>query len=516
MENSKPKKGLNWLRVSSKRQKDEGVSLEAQKKLNLDYCSRNEIEIVKTFEVDESAKNSNRKSFLEMVSYLQKNPDITYLICEKTDRLLRGNLKDRVIVEELINDYDKEIHCVKEGLILGKNTKSAQKLHFDIQNALARHYLNNLSDEVKKGYDILVADGFYPHIPPIGYNSKLENHLALVDTEKAHSIKRAFELCATGEYTERQISKILFDEGFRSRKGRKVGKSAIGKILHTHFYYSSFEWQGEIHQGNHEPIISKDLFDKVQEVLNPKKKHGIKYDHAFTGLMVCGECGMGITAEIQKRHTYYHCSKPKGARHCSQKYVREEVIKEQFKELVKATSLSLKQIKSIKEIMRGSNREEVEYYETTLEILNRRHKTLSEQSSRLLDLYLAENVRKEVYDTKSKVIELEIDEVNSEIVKHKNANRAYVQEIENFLDFCNIAPKLFESSRPALQRELLRYIVTNLILKDKKLEFSLKTPFNLIAEYAESENWQAREESNPQPRFWRPLLCRLTTSLSNR
>src|SRR3989344_987855 len=176
MENSKPKKGIDWTRVSSKRQKDEGVSLGAQKKLNSDYGSKNEIEIVKTFEIDESAKTSNRKAFLEMVLYLKENPDIKYLICEKTDRLLRGNLKDRIIIEELINDYDKEIHCVKEGLILGKNTKSAQKLHFDIQNALARHYLNNLSDEVKKGYDILVDNGFYPHIPPIGYKAKLEDH----------------------------------------------------------------------------------------------------------------------------------------------------------------------------------------------------------------------------------------------------------------------------------------------------------------------------------------------------
>jgi len=495
MENSKPKKGIDWTRVSSKRQKDEGVSLGAQKKLNSDYGSKNDIEIVKTFEVDESAKTSNRKAFLEMVSYLKENPDVKYLICEKTDRLLRGNLKDRIIIEELINDYDKEIHCVKEGLILGKNTKSAQKLHFDIQNALARHYLNNLSDEVRKGYDILVADGFYPHIPPIGYNSKLENHLAIVDTEKAPFVKRAFELCATGECTEKQISKILFDEGFRSRKGRKVGKSAIGKILHTHFYYGHFEWQGEIHQGNHEPIISRDLFDKVQEVLNPKKKHGIKYDHAFTGLMVCGECGMGITAEIQKGHTYYHCSKPKGAKYCSQKYVREEDVKKQFTELIKAISLSLKQIKSIKEIMRESNRDEAEYYEDTMEALNKRFKALAEQSSKLLDLYLADGIKKEVYDAKSKELEIEIDKVNGDIVKHKNANRAYVQEIENFLDFCNIAPKLFESSRPTLQRELLRYVVTNLVLKDKKLEFSLKTPFNLVVEYAENEDWQARQYS---------------------
>jgi DNA invertase Pin-like site-specific DNA recombinase len=203
------KQFVAYYRVSSKRQKEEGVSLEAQKKLIKDYILRSSFKIIKEFEIDESAKKANRKIFYEMLAFVRDNPQVSGIISEKIDRLLRGNLKDRVLIEDLINDFDKEIHFVKEGLVLSKDSKSAEKLHFDIQNALARHYLNNLSDEVKKGYDVLVADGFYPHIPPIGYKSKLENHLAVVDQERAPFIKKAFELCATGEYTERKIGLTL-------------------------------------------------------------------------------------------------------------------------------------------------------------------------------------------------------------------------------------------------------------------------------------------------------------------
>lgn len=504
MDNTTQKKGLDWERVSSKRQKDEGVSLEAQKKVIKDYCLKNGIEIVKTFEVDESAKNNDRKIFLEMVTYLKQNSDVKYLICEKTDRLLRGNLKDRVLIEELINDYDKEIHCVKEGLILGKETKSAQKLHFDIQNALARHFLNNLSDEVKKGYDILVSDGFYPHIPPIGYLSKLEDHLAIIDPVRVPFIKRAFELCATGENSEKEIGEILYKEGFRGKSGKRVKKSAIAKLLHNPFYYGYFGWQGELHRGNHEAIITKDLFDKVQEVLNPNKKRGYKYDFSYIGLMRCGECGNGITAEVQRGHTYYHCTKPKGAKFCSQKYIREETVAEQLKAIVKDVALSVKQIGTIKEIMRVSLKDESEYLEESLEALNVRYTGLKEQDSRLLDLHLAGKVGGELYDKKSKEITGEIEEVNGEIIKHKNADRAYFQEIESFLIFCNEAPKLFASSRPALQRELLRFVVSNVSVRDKKVEYTLKTPFDLVAKYSQSENWQGWKESNFRFRFWRP------------
>jgi len=488
------KQFVAYYRVSSKRQKEEGVSLEAQKKLINDYTLRNDFKIIKEFEIDESAKKANRKAFQEMVNFVRGDSQITGIIAEKVDRLLRGNLKDRVLVEDLISEQDKEIHLVKEGMVLSKTSKSSQKLQFDIENALARHFLNNLSDEVKKGYDILVSDGFYPHIPPIGYLTKLDEHLAIVDTEKAPFLKKVFELCATGEYTERKISETLFKEGFRSRSGRRVGKSAIGKILHDPFYYGCFKWQGEEHRGNHEPIIDKSLFDKVQEVLHPKQKKGNKYDIAYLGLMTCGECGAGITGEIQKGHTYYHCSKPKGAKFCSQKYVREEIVKEQLLAIVKSVSLSIKQLKTIKDIMRESVKDESEYVEQSIASLNARSRELRTQSSKLLDLYLAEKIKPEVYDPKSKEIDKEIADVDSDIAKYQKANRAYTQEIETFLMFCNEAPKLFASSRPALQRELLRFVVTNLSLKDKKVVFTLKTPFDIVANYASNENWQTCTE----------------------
>jgi site-specific DNA recombinase len=506
MDNTDVKQFLAYYRVSSKRQKDEGVSLEAQRKLIREYAKRNNLYILKEFEVDESAKKEDRRIFQELIATIKANDHIAGIIAEKVDRLLRGNLKDRVIIEDLINLNNKEIHFVKESLILSKDTKSAQKLHFDIQNALARHFLNNLSDEVKKGYDILVNDGFYPHIPPIGYESKLNEHVPVIDAERAKFVTRAFEYCASGEYSERQISDKLFEEGFRSRSGTRVGKSAMSKILHNPFYYGEFIWHGKLYKGNYEPIINKDLFDKVLEVLHPHKRKGYKYDFAYVGLMRCGECGNGITAELQKGHTYYHCTKPKGAKFCSQKYVREEVIEKQLQAVIQAVSLDIKKIKTIREIMRVSLEEETQYLQESLDALNGRYNDLQGQSSRLLDLYLKGSLAEVLYNERSAKLNQEIEGVNGEIIKHKKADRAYQQEIESFLVFCSEAPKLYAGSRPALKRELLRFVVSNLSLKDGKVDYTLQIPFNVVAQYAQSENWQGHVESNHDQRFWRPLF----------
>lgn len=139
----------------------------------------------------------------------------------------------------------------------------------------------------------------------MSYKSRLKDHIAQLDPVRAVFIKKAFELYATGEYTMRKLSKKLYEDGLRSRKGHRVGLSAIGKILNNPFYYGDFIWKNKLHHGHHEPIITKDLFEKVQYFLSPKKKSkGYKHDFAYTGLMVCGEYGNGITAEKQKGHIY--------------------------------------------------------------------------------------------------------------------------------------------------------------------------------------------------------------------
>lgn len=508
MENT-TKKLIAYYRVSSKRQKDEGVSIEAQQKLIRDYCTRKGYEIVKEFSIDESAKAKGRKIFTEMMDLVRISKDVSGIVCEKQDRLLRGESRDKLAIEDLINDGNKEIHLVKEGTILNKDSKSSEKLYFDMQCAMARFFLNNLSDEVKKGYGILVDDGFYPHIPPLGYYSKLEDHRAIEDPSVSKYVRRAFELCATGEHSEKKIAQILYDEGLRSRKGKRVNKSTIASMLHNHFYYGYYSWaDGGLKPGLQDKIIDKELFDKVQDVLSPHKKKGYKHDFSYVGLMRCGECGNGITAELQKGHVYYHCTKPKGAEFCSQKYTREEVVTEQLAQVIKAVTLSLKKIKIIKDIMSVSLADETEYLQESLNTLNGNYTDLQDQSTKLLDLYLKGRIKDEVYNSKSAEINQQTEQVNSEIAKHKGADRAYKQEIEGFLTFCNQAPKLFASSRPELQRELLRFVVSNLILKDKKVDFSLKLPFSILAKYAESENWQGQRESNPQSRFWRPLVYR--------
>ena len=102
-------------------------------------------------------------------------------------------------------------------------------------------------------------------------------------------------------------------------------------ILQNIFYIGLMKYGGEIHEGQHEPLISKKLFDSCQEVMAKRGRvHEVhKNNFAFLGLLKCSSCGASITTEKQKGHNYYRCTKKKGL--CQEKYyLHEEILTEQI------------------------------------------------------------------------------------------------------------------------------------------------------------------------------------------
>ena len=136
---------------------------------------------------------------------------------------------------------------------------------------------------------------------------------------------------ATGEYSTTVKDKSS-EEGLRAKGGRKLHKAEIEFTLHNPIYYGYFRWHDTIYKGVHEPIISKELFDKAQSQFRrfnmPKK---MKRGFAYGGMMICGSCGCAITAEIKKKakYVYYHCTHGKG--NCDGGSVRQEALEEHQK-----------------------------------------------------------------------------------------------------------------------------------------------------------------------------------------
>jgi hypothetical protein len=187
--------------------------------------------------------------------------------------------------------------------------------------------------------------GFRPCAPPLGYVNEIGGKKGyrkiFLDEERAPIIKEVFERVANGE-SGRKILNWLNSINFKSRQGKPVVLSTIYTILNNTYYYGSFQYSvgsGTWYEVAHKSIITKELFDKVQERLAiiPKSRPGTK-EFDFTKLIYCGVCGSGVTAEekfkrqdngVIRRYVYYHCTGGKD-RNCKQPYIREEEVTEQI------------------------------------------------------------------------------------------------------------------------------------------------------------------------------------------
>jgi DNA invertase Pin-like site-specific DNA recombinase len=328
------RKAVVYARVSSKEQEKEGYSIPAQLKLLNEYAAAQGFTVAKEYVDVETAKQTGRAAFGEMVAYLRAHPVVRVLLVEKTDRLYR-NLKDWVTIDEL----DVEIHFPKEGAVLSCDSRSSEKFMHGIKVLMAKNYIDNLSEEARKGQQEKAEQGIWPTKTPLGYRNTTGpdgKKVIDVDSEIAAIIVKLFEWYATGQYALKDVAKKARAAGLVYRRsGNPVPTSTVHSTLRNRLYSGWFEWNGKLYQGRHEPLVSVELWERVQGVLDgrhAKKNRRMKHDLAFSGLIACAECGCSVVGEIKKqRYVYYHCTgyadKCQGnPASCRRKHVREESL----------------------------------------------------------------------------------------------------------------------------------------------------------------------------------------------
>ena len=502
-----------YARVSSAEQEKDGFSIPAQLKLLQGYAASEGLQVVREFVDVETAKQIGRTHFNLMIDYLQKHPAVKVVLVEKTDRLYR-NFRDYVTLEGL----DLEIHLVKEGEILSRDSRSHQKFIHGIKVLMAKNFIDNLSEEVKKGMAEKVARGDFPHQAPIGYLNDRLKHTITTDQEKAPHVRKMFEWYATGDYSLEDIRKRTVAAGIRpnGRGTRPISESLIEWTLKNPFYTGLFRWKGGLYQGNHEPIISQELFDKVQAVfkcheLRRGKQRSRKF--AFGGLMKCGKCGCSIVGELKKkRYIYYHCTN--GRRECEKKYYREEVLEEQFADVVRRVVIDPETAEWVKQALQESLKEETAFHHQEVTRLARE---VERVKVRLNQAYLDKldgTITEAFWAERSTEWQEERGRLAGELARLQGADKHYLDDGVQIIELSQRAHGLYLTQPAEEKRKLLGLLLSNCILKDGHIEATYKQPFDTLALMATeplpeasgddevvavSQKWHALRESNPQP-----------------
>ncbi len=150
-----------------------------------------------------------------MIRFLEEHPQVRILLCDKTDRLYR-NFKDYVTIDEL----DVTLIFVKEGSILNKSSRSHDKFIHGIKVLMAKNYIDNLSEETRKGLLEKAEEGEFPACAPLGYRHDTVHKAIEIDPERAPIVRQMFEQYATGKYSLRRLEVQAARQGLRASTPR--------------------------------------------------------------------------------------------------------------------------------------------------------------------------------------------------------------------------------------------------------------------------------------------------------
>lgn len=489
--NSKDNRCVILARVSSKSQEDEGYSLDAQEKLLLDHAKEvRSLHIVETFRITETAsKKDQRETFQAMLQYIRDNR-IQYLVVEKVDRLTR-NFKDAQAIDEWLEaDASRHVLFLKNNLDLHKHAKSHEKFMWSIYVAVAKQYSDNLREEAAKGQLEKATQGWSPSSrQKLGYiNIKRDEKIIQVqDTLKAPLIAKMFELYDTGNYSVQRLTDEINNEGLRTANGKKLVKTATYKILIDAYYYGILSWLKVEYTGKHKPIISKELFDRVQiRFKRPQQFKYNKYNLLFKGMFRCEECDKTIYWYHQKNHIYGECKN----RACNVRITaREDLIETellQYFDVLQAPSPAIvawikAELKKDLEAERIVRETSAKSWQKNLDRLERKMEAMYED--KLDGLITAER-----YKEKLVKLEQEYEDMSNQLAKHLKNHREYLDERVTIWEQSQTAAERYQQIKDADQRRIIiREIFSNLRLHGNSLLVEYREEVKLIAEAAEKQ-----------------------------
>ena len=525
------KQAVMLARVSSKKQ-ERGASLEAQEKAIKSYCDRNGLMIIepapKAFVFVESSTRGGHKKFNEMIEFIEKQKHKTAIVVHTLDRLQRG-FDECEKIKQLLKADKIEVHFIQEALILDKFSSDDDFTRYDFGILSAKLYLTSMNKNVKRSQKYNREAGLWQGLAPIGYlNAKDERRRAtlILDPERAPIIKQIFEEYASGVHSLKSVWLSAVEKGLISKEPNynpksknfgkycPVSKNKVHDILTNPFYY------GEMYVADEEidektkkpvktfyklvnhvypPLISKELFDKVQNVLKTRKKErfckeqkyaGIPF--VFRGLITC-KCGCAVTPEHHKKgdkeYVYLRCSHQKGT--CKQKLINENVILEQLNQeifhkirisptmediLKQSITASLEDEKKINASVRKKIAEEINIIDNRLE--------------RLWECYLDRDISKTKYETEKQKYLEQKKALNAKAEKYTDISKELKENVGKAIDFATNLSDLMAKASPDEKNMLLKKLLTNCVLDGEILKYEIKAPFDKLLSCTNYRKWK--------------------------
>jgi site-specific DNA recombinase len=492
-----------YIRVSTARQGETGVSLDQQRAAIEAYAERNDFDLVRWFEEQETAAKRGRPIFGQMLKLL-KSGRAAGVIIHKIDRSAR-NLRDWADLGELI-DQGIAVHFANESLDL--NSRGG-RLAADIQAIISADFIRNLREETKKGFYGRLKQGLFPRPAPVGYLNCGKGVPKAVDANKAHYIRTAFELYATGRFGLKELTKEMYEQGLRGRNERRISLNGMSKILNNRFYTGIIEVKtvNETYSGIHEPIITQALFDRVQATLHDKtNRKVIKHQMLFRRMFRCQHCNFHLIGETHRGIVYYRCHTT-GCPSCP---IRESKLEQAVIRELKRLEYTQEEKDHIRGRLLQLRKDWSTQQLHTTQSLQLQLKQLDERLNKLTDAYLDQMIDKESFELRKTTLLEERRSTRDRLAESARNPLMITDRLQHFLERAGNAYLTYKMATIDEKRELIDTLTSNRVVAGKSPKIMLDSPFNMVANRF---NVPGGSPPRSTPRIWNALIYRILTML---
>ena len=470
-------KYILYARKSTDVEDKQVLSIEAQLVELRAYARNENLQIIDELIEKKSAKTPGRPIFADLLKQIERG-EANGIIAWHPDRLARNSIDGGQIVYLL-----DQTHLVnlKFPTFWFENT-SQGKFMLSIAFGQSKYYVDNLSENTKRGLRQKVRRGEMPGRAPLGYINDVRTKTVIVDKRQAPLVVEVFERYARGDQRLQDIANFFASKGIKTKGNKPLKKDQIAKMLTNPFYYGHFRYAGEVFEGKHTPIASKELFDAVQAVFEKRRhKRTTKTNEPkpLCGLLRCASCDMMITGENQTKrqkngnvhhYTYYHCTKKrKNTPRCPEPHIREELLNTQLTEMLQEYAMPKSWADKLRELMKADQANEQSRNQRQTNDLQANVTQLSTKLQRLLDSYLDQDIDREIYTNKKAEIMSQKKGFEEKLSKLTLGQNLWLEPmkkwIETAVSICKIAKSTDLTAKKSLCLEIFG---SNLVLEHKK------------------------------------------------
>ncbi len=473
-------KYIAYCRKSTDEKDRQVLSIEAQIAELKEFAQREHLEVTEYITEAKTAKIPGREKFKLVLDKIEKG-EAQGILSWHPDRLARNSI-----------DGGKVIYLIDTGKILDLKFPSfwfdatpQGKFMLNIAFGQSKYYVDNLSENVKRGIRQKLRMGVWPKQAPMGYLNNRFTKGIDIDPDTYKIVKKAFELFAKGGKSFTEIGKFLYkfkvSRNQRKNKDTPLHINQIKAMLTNRYYVGVFTFKGESYIGSHKCFISKELFKRVQVHINRREKpRKVGHNLPFVGLMRCGECNACITGETHTKKykngtnqtfIYYRCTKK--LKPCNQKYIPEDDLKEQLINAIQRLGLKKSWAGDWYNWMDKDEQEEKINAEENIKRLQNQIPILDEKLNKLLNSYLDNITDVETYKKKKNEFFEEKLRINEEIEKIKTSSSTWLEPMKEWVGSALSCAKIAHTKNTCHDVALMaKTVSSNLILTNRRLEMN--------------------------------------------